>query len=267
MRNGLTILMVVVAIAACGDGLATQAQEQAIAGPSGVMVTARAADQLAVSWTATAGASSYLVFQAQNGGPSTLVATVFDSQGGLPPTSYIADALMPGASYCFAVVAEATDGSQSDPTVGCSGVAPAPSTVTITLPIPASSARASASPPAATLQGVTGWLVTGTGELAYQLPVQVGDVIIGFRVWGNKQSSTATRLAATVMAVRSSNGVASGGMTASNQTSSPGPFVLQPPAGAVPVQAGFSYIIEADSTTGIQQDIWLDAEVTVSRMR
>lgn len=260
-----TVAMAVVTLAACGvdgDGVTTQA----VAGPSVTVAPRPDPSQLAVSWTAVAGASAYQVFETANGGPAMLAATL---TGAPPSTSYVADGLTAGARYCFALVVVLSDGSASDVSaavcavIGTGGSGPAQ--VTITFPIPASNARVTTANPAATLQGPTGWLVIGTGELIYPLPVQVGDAITSFRVFGNKQSSSATRLAATVMAVQSSNGVASGSMTASNQTSAPGPITLQPPTGAVPVQAGFSYIIEADSTTGIQQDIWRDAEITVLR--
>lgn len=257
-----------VAVAGCVDNLSSETQE--VAGPSGVTVTVRAVDQLAVSWTAVPTANKYYVFQSSGGAPLTFAASILDSSGGQPPTSYIATGLAASVAYCFAVSATFPDGTESDlSAVACAasgGGGPALPPITITYPIPASSARVTTMSPAATLQGATGWLVIGTGELIYPLPVQVGDTITGFRVFGNKQSSSATRLAATVMAVQSSNGVASGSMTASNQAASPGPFTLQP-SGAISVQAGFSYIIEADSTTGIQLDIWHDAEVTVSRPR
>jgi hypothetical protein len=98
-------------IAACevagGAGVAIQE----VAAPSGLTVTPRAADQLAVSWSADLAAVQYRVYQAAGGGALALAATV---TGGPPSTSYIADSLAAGVQYCFAVQSGYTDGSTSD---------------------------------------------------------------------------------------------------------------------------------------------------------
>lgn len=136
----------------------------------------------------------------------------------------------------------------------------------LTIPIPAVLARAGGVSPAATLQsGGASWLVQSTGELVYPIPAIAGDVITGFRVWGTKTSSSSTRLAATLMTVPSAGGVITGSATASNQLGAPGAFQLQVSGISTMVTAANSYIIEADSTTGLAQDVWFDAEVTVMR--
>lgn len=90
MQNRLTWLAMVLALAACGAE-SGGAIAQAVKGPS-VTVTARPDPrQLAVSWTADPAATSYQVFQSANGGTFALAASVFDSSGGPPSTSWIAD--------------------------------------------------------------------------------------------------------------------------------------------------------------------------------
>lgn len=86
---------------------------QAVAGPV-VTVTPRAPDQMAVSWSVDPVASQYLVYQSADSGPFMLAASVFDSSGAPPATSWIADGLTAGVSYCFSIVSAYPDGSISD---------------------------------------------------------------------------------------------------------------------------------------------------------
>lgn len=119
MRTMMKVVAVAIAAAVtgCMAGCVAAGGErstvQAVAGPS-VTVTPRAAGELAVSWTADATASRYQVFQSVAGGELTFLAAVFDSVGGPPPTSYIADSLIRGVRYCYAVLAVRPDGSMSE---------------------------------------------------------------------------------------------------------------------------------------------------------
>lgn len=261
-----TTILIAVMCSACATG-DEGATAQAVAGPGGVTASVRAAGQLAVNWSADPAAVKYYVFQGAGGGLPSFVASVLDSSGGPPSTSYIATGLSDGVRYCYAIESAYADGTMSD--LGAPGCASAsggaPQTRQITIPIPASVARVSSAMPAASLQsGLTSWLVASTGELVYPLPVAVGDTINGFRVFGNKGSGSGTRLAATLMVVQSAHGSASGSATDSNQLAAPGAFALTVAGLSTPVVAGNSYVIQADSTTGIPLDLWLDAEVTIT---
>jgi len=157
-----------------------------------------------------------------------------------------------------------TTGAQDTTVIGCA--VNEARTHTIVVPVPAAVARTGGGVPAASLQsGSASWLVASTGELVYPLPVYAGDVITGFRVFGNKQSSSSTRLAATLMTASSSGGSVTGSATASNQIAAPGSFVLTVTGLSTVAAAGNSYVIQADSTTGSSLDIWTDAEVTIAR--
>lgn len=120
----LTPLLVAHVLAACvaDPGAAppgVRGTTQAVAGPAGVTVTVRAVDQLAVSWTAVPTAVKYYVFQSVAGAPLAFAASILDSSGGAPPTSYIATGISSGVGYCYAVSAVFPDGTESDLSTGC----------------------------------------------------------------------------------------------------------------------------------------------------
>jgi len=83
-------------------------------GPT-VTVTQRATGDLALSWSEDASASAYHVFQSAAGGAYVDVATVFDSSGGPPATSYIASGLTAGTVYCYAIQSSYASGAVSNP--------------------------------------------------------------------------------------------------------------------------------------------------------
>lgn len=101
-----TILLIAMTMAGC---LASgeRSTMQAVAAPS-VTVVPRSASELAVSWTADPLAVRYSVLE---GG--AIAASVFDSSGGAPSTSWIATGLSPG-QHCYAVEAAYADGATSN---------------------------------------------------------------------------------------------------------------------------------------------------------
>lgn len=113
MRNvhvlAIGMAAVLSACAMDGDGVTMQA----VAGPGGVTVTVRAEGQLAVNWTPDAAAVKYYVFRSTGGVPA-FIASVLDSSGGAPSTSYIDTGLTGGTSYCYAIESGYADGSTSD---------------------------------------------------------------------------------------------------------------------------------------------------------
>lgn len=113
MRTMMNAVAIAAVVTGCTAASGERSTMQAVAGPS-VTVTARAEGELAVSWTPDAAASQYQVFQSVAGGELTFLAAVFDSAGGPPPTSYIADSLTRGVRYCYAVLAVRPDGSMSE---------------------------------------------------------------------------------------------------------------------------------------------------------
>ena len=119
-----TMILIAVMMGGCVASGAEGAVVQAVAGPGGVTVTPRPeAGQLAVSWTADPAATQYRVMRS-SGQAFALVATVFDSSGGTPTTSYIDTGLTPGAQYCYAIVSIYADASTSS--LGTAGCSPAP---------------------------------------------------------------------------------------------------------------------------------------------
>lgn len=109
-----TMLLIMVAMCAGCAGGDEDAAVQAVAGPGGVTVTPRAAGQLAVSWSADPAAVKYYVFQGAGGGLPSFAASVLDSGGGPPSTSYIATGLSDGVRYCYAIESAYADGTMSD---------------------------------------------------------------------------------------------------------------------------------------------------------
>lgn len=87
--------------------------QAAIIGPDAT-VAVRGDRQLSVSWTAATGAIQYQIFQSAGAGSLELQANVFDSGGGAPATSWIAEHLTAGVRYCYAVRALLPDGSLTD---------------------------------------------------------------------------------------------------------------------------------------------------------
>lgn len=114
MNKAWTLLLVVCAAMGCGDDLRGMAMAGlAVAPGPTATVMPRGAGELAVSWTAIDGATSYSVWQSADGGDQALAASVFDSQGGPPPTSFIATGMVAGSRYCFAVTAVLRDGNET----------------------------------------------------------------------------------------------------------------------------------------------------------
>lgn len=113
MMRTMVYMCLAVALVACAVGDGVTDQSQAIAGPGGVTVSPRDAGQLAVSWSADGAAAQYRVFRSQGAG-AALVATVFDSGGGSPSTSYIDTGLAGSTSYCYAIQSTYPGGAASD---------------------------------------------------------------------------------------------------------------------------------------------------------
>jgi hypothetical protein len=167
-----TVMMwMLVALAGCelaSDGTTVQA----VAGPGGVTVTVRDVGQLAVSWTADPLAVRYRVFE---GG--ALVASVFDSQGGAPATSWIADGLDAG-EHCYTVSSGYADGSTSSPGAAACAIAAGASVHTIVVPVV---------PPTLDPPRIALWsTISGQGSSSrweyVPLALPVGAAIIGARV-------------------------------------------------------------------------------------
>lgn len=180
-----TMMIVIAAMCtaceATGDGMA----EQAVAGP-GVTVTVRDVGQLAVSWAADPRASSYQVFQSESGGALAFAASVFDSDGGPPPTSYIADGLTSGVRYCYAIEATYDDGSTSGVGTPTCALAdgPAPEhhvSRERTLVIPPHLARVASGTPSVTLSNIS-FDSAGVSALLYAIPCEVGDTVKRFTI-------------------------------------------------------------------------------------
>lgn len=158
-------------VVTCVGCVASGGERAAVQEVTGVTVTVRDAGQLAVSWTVDPLASRYLVYQSVGGALPALVATVFDSGGGAPSTSWIATNLTGGVEYCFAIRSGFADGGVGAP--GGSGCATAGEA-----PMPATSPL----PTATTYVTVPSSLFSqsdihvGINGQVYQLPVSTGQL-------------------------------------------------------------------------------------------
>lgn len=188
MRNFVLCVWLVVGCAAGGDSVAVQA----VAGPGGVTVTERAAGELAVSWAADPAASQYRLWRSTGGTPS-LVATVFDSAGGKPSTSYIDTGLASGILYCYSVQSLYPGPAASDigaATCATAGQAATPPRQTHTYKLsPLSGANVGAGAFQVQAGKLTGnWSPAADGDLlGVQLAVQAGERFesIAASVYGN----------------------------------------------------------------------------------
>lgn len=115
-----TMILIVVAMVGCVP-VGERAVAQAVAAPR-VSVTVRAAGELAVSWTEDLAAVRYNVRES-----SALVASVFDSGGGPPATSWIATGL-DEREHCYTVESVYADGETSSPGAAACAVASASAT-------------------------------------------------------------------------------------------------------------------------------------------
>jgi hypothetical protein len=131
MRSLSLLLM----LCACNVSSDLDTAVQEVTGPSGVTVTVRAEGQLAVNWTTDPLASQYRVFRSSAGGSFTLAASVFDSSGGAPSTSYVDTNLSRNILYCYAIESTYSNGTMSDigaqgcGTTTAGGVTPAGTTI------------------------------------------------------------------------------------------------------------------------------------------
>lgn len=206
-RIGL-LLLAAVSSAACEvarDGTTMQA----VAGPA-VTVTVRGEGQLAVSWTADAAASQYQVFQSAAGGALAVVASVFDSSGGAPPTSYVADALTASVQYCYAVRAGYPDGTVSElATPRCETAAgaaadPPPATLrrrNVPLAVQFANPTNAWTPTGSGLRSVsTGGLNQGDSATTIDVPFEIGDTVVGAEVWRFSDGTGGRKAALLVLA-------------------------------------------------------------------
>lgn len=226
MRTMTMVAMWMVTMQA-GCELASDATAvQAVAGPS-VTVTVRDVGQLSVSWTADSAATSYQVYQSAGGGAFSLVATVFDSGGGAPATSWIADELSAGA-YCYAIRAVYPTG-QSDPSVAKCASASGASTPPRMRPISGltvvSEWQGQAGGPGATRTAST-WTFANQNWMYFPVPVSVGETIAGYQVYVFKGSSSAFTVISSLIEVDSASGQQTALGGASNNAAAPGRLLL-----------------------------------------
>lgn len=85
-------------------------------------VAAPAVGQLVVTWSADLAAVKYYVYQSVSGGDFGYVASVVDSSGGPPPTTWTALGVISGIGYCYAIQSAYADGTMSD--IGAPGCSP-----------------------------------------------------------------------------------------------------------------------------------------------
>jgi fibronectin type 3 domain-containing protein len=76
--------------------------------PTNVVATAVSAFEIDLSWTASPTATKYYVFESQAGGAFQFRASVLT-----PDTTYAATNLLPNTQYCYQLVSQLPDGSQS----------------------------------------------------------------------------------------------------------------------------------------------------------
>ncbi len=120
-----TYYYVVSAVSSSGESANSAEVMGSITGlpaPTGLTVTAVSSSQVDLAWTASAGATSYLVRRAYNsGGPYTTIAS------GVTNTSYSDTTVTSGPTYYYAVAAvSATNGSPNSSEVSATITLPAP---------------------------------------------------------------------------------------------------------------------------------------------
>lgn len=183
MRNYL--IAAIWTLTACTSTAESRTATEELAGPGGMTVTVRDVGQLAVSWSADHEASSYQVFQSESGGALAFAASVFDSGGGPPPTSYIADGLTNGVRYCYAIEATYADGSTSGVGTPTCALADGPPPHHIsrerTLVIPPHLARVASGTPSVALSNIS-FNSAAVSALLYDIPCEVGDTVKRFTI-------------------------------------------------------------------------------------
>lgn len=151
----------------------------AVAGPGSVIVTAPAAGQLTVNWSADPTAWKYYVFQSAAGGSFGFVASVLNASQLPPaPTSYTASGLSGGTQYCYEIQAVYTDGSMSD--LGAPGCRAATGTQTesgSTMTLLLGGGNAVASNASVIRNQPDDVLTTGATVLFWTVPMRAGDRI------------------------------------------------------------------------------------------
>lgn len=218
-------------------------------GPGDVTVTARAPDQLAVSWSADPLASQYDVFQSAGGAAFTLTANVFDSSGGPPATSFIAAGLTAGVQYCYTIESVHPDGtSTSTGSQGCAfttGAAQPTRTLSLAFPAFVGMNLFSYSSSANMVE----W--SGPNSVMATVPVEAGHVITAFRVTVKDGTAGPTLLSAALRAVSSAapgNNTVIGAPLLSNGTGSS--QTLTSGQLAATTASGTAYYITVGSTGG-----------------
>ncbi|HEX3766150.1 MAG TPA: hypothetical protein VHW23_45960 [Kofleriaceae bacterium] len=235
----MRMMMVIAAICAgCTGPGGESAAAQAVAGPGGVTVTAPAAGELAVSWSADPAAFKFYVYQSAGGGSFAFVASVLDASAMPPaPTTYTATGLTGGVQYCFEVQSAYPDGTMSE--IGAAGCGTATSAGE-----PAASAQRRRNVPlvlqwvdttntwAQVEVGVRSTSTVGVtrGGTTIDVPYEVGDSIAGIELWRfsdgtpNSKSAQLTLIAGSDEVVAAGTDTIASGATAQAMYSIPTAF-------------------------------------------
>lgn len=174
-----TMRTTMVLMAMCA-GCVTSGERATIQEVTGVTVTVRDAGQLAVSWTADPVAARYLVYQSAGGALPALVATVLDSGGGAPATSWIATGLTSGVEYCYSIRSVFADGGVGAPGGSACGTATGDAVLQAHGAVIVAGADFAVTAGAATLSGSRWTFPTGGASvLVANLRLSAGAVVTG----------------------------------------------------------------------------------------